>query len=219
MLAEDADFGFEEVEDSPAGDDDSYNLDDEMAGLKLVPETATQISQNTQTKVSEVLATYDAVQPEVDDVEASGPVANVTLNGTTTITGEEVDESDERDDDEDDFGPTAQNPTPIEGSDDDSVNGSKTLKGKNARAADPNGPSKKDKRRERERLKKLQAEETAKQSDGVHKCNVCDYEFSSKSKLFDHVRREGHMLAEPIPGGRKGGDDSTFGMRKKKGKR
>lgn len=49
----------------------------------------------------------------------------------------------------------------------------------------------------------------------VHRCNVCDDQFTSKSKLFDHVRREGHELAQP--GGR--ARQEADGGKKRKGRR
>lgn len=64
--------------------------------------------------------------------------------------------------------------------------------------------SKRDKRRAREAKKKLQAEHGDGGDDGQQVCNVCNEKFTSRTKLFDHVKREGHMLAPGQGDGGKG---------------
>ena len=58
--------------------------------------------------------------------------------------------------------------------------------------------SKRDKRRDREAKKKQQTEQgdgPGTAEDGTEACNVCGEQFPSRTKLFDHVKKEGHMLA------------------------
>ncbi|KAK4048685.1 hypothetical protein OIV83_004655 [Microbotryomycetes sp. JL201] len=60
--------------------------------------------------------------------------------------------------------------------------------------------SKRDKRRLREAAKKQQAA-SATMDETAFRCNVCSESFSSRSKLFQHVKDEGHAQAEPEANG------------------
>ncbi|KAK4054039.1 hypothetical protein OIO90_003684 [Microbotryomycetes sp. JL221] len=60
--------------------------------------------------------------------------------------------------------------------------------------------SKRDKRRLREAAKKEAAAGKTNESGGSVKCNVCAESFSSRSKLFQHVKDEGHALADDSGG-------------------
>lgn len=53
--------------------------------------------------------------------------------------------------------------------------------------------SKREKRRAREAAKKTRESE----AKSVSACNVCGETFDSRTKLFEHVNREGHALADP----------------------
>ncbi|KAI5454891.1 hypothetical protein NCC49_002167 [Naganishia albida] len=70
-----------------------------------------------------------------------------------------------------------------------------------AEAAEPQ-LTKRDKRRAREAKKKMEAEAAAKNPVTEFKCNVCQDKFGSRSKLFDHVRMEGHAAAVEVKGDR-----------------
>ncbi|ODV91915.1 hypothetical protein CANCADRAFT_11762, partial [Tortispora caseinolytica NRRL Y-17796] len=45
--------------------------------------------------------------------------------------------------------------------------------------------------------KKKKAKKDKKANDNALKCNVCNDEFSSRNKLFDHIKATGHALAGP----------------------
>jgi len=67
--------------------------------------------------------------------------------------------------------------------------------------------SKREKRRAREVAKKARESE----AKNVSGCNVCGEKFDSRTKLFEHVNREGHALADP-------NDRNTPKKKGKKGK-
>ncbi|KAI0059176.1 DnaJ-domain-containing protein [Artomyces pyxidatus] len=55
--------------------------------------------------------------------------------------------------------------------------------------------SKKEKRRAREAAKKAR-EDDENRATAIQRCNVCAQAFDSKTKLFDHIKRTGHALAD-----------------------
>ena len=77
--------------------------------------------------------------------------------------------------------------------------------------------SKREKRRAREAAKKAKQEET---EDGPtqERCNVCKEEFTSRTKLFTHIKETGHALAAPAADDDKRQARSSGGGGKKTGK-
>jgi len=65
--------------------------------------------------------------------------------------------------------------------------------------------SKKAKRRAREAAKKAKEAENALNDTANQTCNVCAESFTSRTKLFDHIKDTGHALASPVLG-QNGGD-------------
>lgn len=57
--------------------------------------------------------------------------------------------------------------------------------------------SKREKRRAREAAKKARQEEVDKTPSSQEKCNICKETFTSRTKLFYHIKESGHALASP----------------------
>ncbi|KAG9018041.1 hypothetical protein FRB90_012544 [Tulasnella sp. 427] len=80
------------------------------------------------------------------------------------------------------------------------------------------GPSKREKRRAREAAKKAKEAES-NEAEKAETCNVCTEEFSSRTKLFAHIKETGHALAQPDKRGKGNGQGDGDGKRKAKAKR
>lgn len=58
--------------------------------------------------------------------------------------------------------------------------------------------SKRDKRRAREAAKKAKEEEAKGNPSTQETCNICKESFTSRTKLFAHIKESGHALAVPV---------------------
>jgi len=82
------------------------------------------------------------------------------------------------------------------------MRGTKMMKCQRRKAAARRTPQKGEPLSKREKRRAREAAKNARESEAksVSACNVCGEVFESRTKLFEHVNREGHALADPRGG-------------------